>query len=144
MKINNNTKVYEIKIIFRNLDTVLLNTKYINTLYFGGVKTILYLNHEAKDGEIKELYTCEEMFLEIDKKGFNVQVQMVVKENYALEKRLELFQDIFGIILFFEDETEKIIYVPWEDDNKTINSYQNSKKMLNEENKECIRIKICK
>lgn len=136
-----NKKVSKIKLIFENISVCELDKTMFSQFFMSGIKNSFLINcYQYGNGENEKRLSCEMFYIEINLKGLK---QLCSLENFTLEERLKIYNDITSVEIYYDNGTVEAIYVPWNDENDFENKYQKNyfrKAYNNEEN--YIRIEI--
>ena len=112
-------KIKAIEFGFENLECLTVDSKYIGDFSMEGFETKIM---GAGVCTIREYTTCEKINLVIYKDA-NITVESY-GDKYKVFDRILSWNDITSICLKYEDDIEREIYVPWDEEN---NNYNNNK-----------------
>ena len=112
-------KIKAIEFGFENLECLTVDSKYIGDFSMEGFETKIM---GAGVCTIREYTTCEKIDLVIYKDA-NITVESY-GDKYKVFDRILSWNDITSICLKYEDDIEREIYVPWDEEN---NNYNNNK-----------------
>ena len=126
-----------IEFVFENCECITVDSKYIGDLLMEGFETKIM---GAGVCTIREYTTCEKINLVIYKDA-NITVESY-GEEYKVFDRMLSWNDITSICLKYEDDIEREIYVPWDEENNNYNNKAQSSFMSDEHlyltiNKDC-------
>ena len=108
-----------IEFVFENCECITVDSKYIGDFSMEGFETKIM---GAGVCTIREYTTCEKINLVIYKDA-NITVESY-GDKYKVFDRILSWNDITSICLKYEDDIEREIYVPWDEEN---NNYNNNK-----------------
>ena len=112
-------KIKAIEFVFENCECITVDSKYIGDFSMEGFETKIM---GAGVCTIREYTTCEKINLVIYKDA-NITVESY-GDKYKVFDRILSWNDITSICLKYEDDIEREIYVPWDEEN---NNYNNNK-----------------
>ena len=126
-----------IEFVFENCECITVDSKYIGDLLIEGFETKIM---GAGVCTIREYTTCEKINLVIYKDA-NITVESY-GEEYKVFDRMLSWNDITSICLKYEDDIEREIYVPGDEENNNYNNKAQSSFMSDEHlyltiNKDC-------
>ena len=126
-----------IEFVFENCECLTVDSKYIGDFSMEGFETKIM---GAGVCTIREYTTCEKINLVIYKDG-NITVESY-GDKYKVFDRILSCNDITSICLKYEDDIEREIYVPWDEENNNYNNKAQSSFMSDEHlyltiNKDC-------
>lgn len=130
-------KIKEIEFVFENLECLTVDSKYIGDFSMEGFETKIM---GAGVCTIREYTTCEKIDLVIYKDA-NITVESY-GDKYKVFDRILNWNDITCICLKYEDDIEREIYVPWDNendyyDNKAQSSFISDEHLYLTINKDC-------
>lgn len=114
----NNKNIKELHIVFENCEELILNKSEIVLLSFNNIyRTLSFSNNNIQENQT---CGCVVMWLNINK---NKKLDLYGHEKSALE-RLQSYNDITQIHIYFDDKTSEWFFVEWHDGNEYNNNYQ--------------------
>ena len=130
-------KIKAIEFVFENLECLTVDSKYIGDFSMEGFETKIM---GAGVCSIREYTTCEKIDLVIYKDA-NITVESY-GDKYKVFDRILSWNDITIICLKYEDDIEREIYVPWDNendyyDNKAQSSFISDEHLYLTINKDC-------
>ena len=130
-------KIKAIEFGFENCECLTVDSKYIGDFSMEGFETKIM---GAGVCTIREYTTCEKINLVIYKDA-NITVESY-GDKYKVFDRILRWNDITSICLKYEDDIEREIYVPWDEENNNYNNKAQSSFMSDEHlyltiNKDC-------
>lgn len=118
-------KLEKIDLIFENCDCVTLIPDMFKYLSIEGIMTDILVNcYQYENGELEKIKSCNYFSITINEQGLKTKVSY---EDTSLRNRLLAGNDITSICLYFDNKKKMEIYVPWNEKNEWINSYQKNK-----------------
>ena len=130
-------KIKAIELGFKKCECLTVDSKYIGDFSMEGFETKIM---GAGVCTIREYTTCEKINLVIYKDA-NITVESY-GDKYKVFDRILSWNDITSICLKYEDDIEREIYVPWDEENNNYNNKAQSSFMSDEHlyltiNKDC-------
>ena len=130
-------KIKAIEFVFENLECLTVDSKYIGDFSMEGFETKIM---GAGVCTIREYTTCEKIDLVIYKDA-NITIESY-GDKYKVFDRILSWNDITIICLKYEDDIEREIYVPWDNendyyDNKAQSSFISDEHLYLTINKDC-------
>lgn len=130
-------KIKAIEFVFENLECLTVDSKYIGDFSMESFETKIM---GAGVCSIREYTTCEKIDLVIYKDA-NITIESY-GDKYKVFDRILSWNDITIICLKYEDDIEREIYVPWENendyyDNKAQSSFISDEHLYLTINKDC-------
>ena len=130
-------KIKAIEFVFEDLECLTVDSKYIGDFSMEGFETKIM---GAGVCSIREYTTCEKIDLVIYKDA-NITVESY-GDKYKVFDRILSLNDITIICLKYEDDIEREIYVPWDNendyyDNKAQSSFISDEHLYLTINKDC-------
>ena len=130
-------KIKAIEFVFENLECLTVDSKYIGDFSMEGFETKIM---GAGVCSIREYTTCEKIDLVIYKDA-NITIESY-GDKYKVFDRILSWNDITIICLKYEDDIEREIYVPWDNendyyDNKAQSSFISDEHLYLTINKDC-------
>ena len=107
--------IKEIQLCFENVTSVSIQTDDIDMLRINGITTSLSIDHATKkqNTNYSIQYNCASFDIILLKSANKNGIYNGYGENIDVFDRLKQYNDIVSIILTYEDNTEKEIFMKW-------------------------------
>ena len=117
-------RIRKIELIFENCEIIRLKPNMFKYLFLKGISTDKRINcFQYKNGETQDCKQCKYFHIEINEEGKKVESNLSKK---PLNERI-VSKDIVGISLYYINNEEETIYVPWNEDDEYTNKYQENR-----------------
>lgn len=113
-------QIKAIELVLENCEVIKIDEEYIGYVWMRGIREEL-----ARLGcnYISMHKYCKEFFIEIRKDVKNETSNVKFDERTPIERLIEC-ADICTVRLIYDDKSYEDIDVPWDEDNETVNKYQ--------------------
>lgn len=130
--------IVKVKLIFENCESATIESKYIASILIDGIE---YTIRKSGYNSINKFAACKFFSISFMPEA-NIYADLnLFAEEISFFDRVSIYNDITGIVLFYENGKREEIYAPWRDylEEPTVNDCQNS--FIDDKDNLCVVIK---